>query len=177
MVFCSSSPKGLRQCPYLHQFTFQTMKFSFASVVCWNCLSCKNCLACAAKDFIFISLPRSRSPLTPNSLLPRPQSQFSLLSSTRQLFLIEMEKAQTKRDLELPRWFSGKESASQCRSHRRHWLNPGVRRVPWRREWQPTLVFLPGECHRQRSLACYDSWGCKESNTTDSTEHACIRQI
>ena len=48
----------------------------------------------------------------------------------------------TKRDLELPRWFSGNESASECRSHRRHWLNPGVRRVPWRRKWQTHLSIL-----------------------------------
>ena len=33
---------------------------------------------------------------------------------------------------------------------------------PWRREWQPTPVFLPGESHGQRSLAGYSSWGGKE---------------
>ena len=33
---------------------------------------------------------------------------------------------------------------------------------PWRREWQLTPVFLPGEFHGQRSLACYSPWGCKE---------------
>ena len=32
---------------------------------------------------------------------------------------------------------------------------PGLGRVPWRRAWQPTLVFLPGESHGQRSLAGY----------------------
>ena len=37
----------------------------------------------------------------------------------------------------------------------------------WRREWQPTPVFLPGESHGQRSLADYSSWGCKESDTTE----------
>ena len=30
---------------------------------------------------------------------------------------------------------------------------PGVRKIPWRRKWQPTLGFLPGESHGQRSLA------------------------
>ena len=37
---------------------------------------------------------------------------------------------------------------------------------PWRREWQPTLVFLPGEFHGQRSLVGYSPWGilaCKET--------------
>ena len=36
---------------------------------------------------------------------------------------------------------------------------PGSRRFPRRREWQPTLVFLPGESSQQRSLAGYAPWG------------------
>ena len=43
------------------------------------------------------------------------------------------------------------------------------RKIPWRRAWQPTPVFLPGESHRQRSLAGYSAWGCKESDTTEVT--------
>ena len=37
----------------------------------------------------------------------------------------------------------------------------------WRRAWQPTSVFLPGEFHGQRSLVCYSPWGRKESDITD----------
>ena len=40
-----------------------------------------------------------------------------------------------------------------------------------RRKWQPTPVFLPGESHRQRNLEGYSPWGCKESDTTEATEH------
>ena len=43
-------------------------------------------------------------------------------------------------------------------------------KIPWRRVWQPTPVFLPGEFHGQRSLEGYSPVGCKES---DTTEHAC----
>ena len=39
--------------------------------------------------------------------------------------------------------------------------------MPWRRKWQPTPVFLPGEFHRQRSLVGYNPWGCKESDMTE----------
>ena len=39
---------------------------------------------------------------------------------------------------------------------------PGLGRFPWRREWQPTPVFLPGESHVQRSLGGYSPWGHKE---------------
>ena len=47
---------------------------------------------------------------------------------------------------------SGKEPACQCMK----WgFDPRVRKTPWRRVWKPTPVFLPGESHRQRSLADY----------------------
>ena len=43
-----------------------------------------------------------------------------------------------------------------------------VRKIPWRRERQPTSVFSPGEFHGQRSLVGYDSpWGHEELETTE----------
>ena len=45
------------------------------------------------------------------------------------------------------------------------WVQSVVRKIPWRRKWQPTAVFLPGKSHGQRSLAGYRPWGCKESDT------------
>ena len=46
---------------------------------------------------------------------------------------------------------------------------PGSGGSPWRRKWQPTPVFLPGESHGQRSLVGYSPQGHKES---DMTKHA-----
>ena len=43
----------------------------------------------------------------------------------------------------------------------------GLGKNPWRRKWQPTPVFLPGESHGQRSLAGYSPWDHKESDTTE----------
>ena len=57
----------------------------------------------------------------------------------------------------------GKESAYNARDP---WFDPWVGKIPWRRAYIPTLVFLPGEFHRQRSLAGYNPWGHKESDTT-----------
>ena len=57
----------------------------------------------------------------------------------------------------------GKESASSAGDMG----NPWVRKIPWRREWQHTPVFLPGESHRQRSLVGYSPWGHRESDTTE----------
>jgi len=50
---------------------------------------------------------------------------------------------------------------------------PGLGKSPWRRAWQPTPVFLPGEFHGQRSLAGYSPWGRKELDMTEqlSTAH------
>ena len=47
------------------------------------------------------------------------------------------------------------------------WVRYLGQEIPWKREWQPTLVFLPREFHVQRSLAGYHPWGRKESDTTD----------
>ena len=48
-------------------------------------------------------------------------------------------------------------------------FDPRVRNIPWRREWQLTPVFLPGESHGQRSQAGHSSGGSKESDTTEVT--------
>ena len=57
--------------------------------------------------------------------------------------------------LGFPGGASGKEPACQYRRLKRHGFSPWVRKIPWRRVWQPTPVFLPGESHGQRSLVGY----------------------
>ena len=47
------------------------------------------------------------------------------------------------------------------------WVQSLGRGEPWSREWQPTLVFSPGEFHGQRSLPGYSPWGRKESDMTE----------
>ena len=53
----------------------------------------------------------------------------------------------------------GKEPACQCRRYTACGFNPWVRKIPWRRTWQPIPVFLPGESHGQRSLEGYSPLG------------------
>ena len=48
---------------------------------------------------------------------------------------------------------------------RRLGFNSWVGKIPWKRKWQPTPVFLPGKSHGQRSLVGYSPWGCKRSLT------------
>ena len=68
----------------------------------------------------------------------------------------------------LPRWLSGWECTSRWRKHR---FNPQVGKTPWRRKWQATPIFLPGESHWQRNLVG-SVHGVAKSWTQLST-HAC----
>ena len=66
---------------------------------------------------------------------------------------------------ELPWWLSGKESVCQSRKLGfDHW----VRKIPQRRAWQPTPVFLPGESHGQKGLVGYSPEGYKEWDVTEA---------
>ena len=56
----------------------------------------------------------------------------------------------------LPWWLSGKEPTCQCRRCR---FPPWVGKTPWRRKWQPTPIFLPGEVRVWRSLEGCSPWG------------------
>ena len=70
---------------------------------------------------------------------------------------------QKNSSIRLPWWLSGKESACQCRRCR---FDSWVRKIPSRRKWQPTSVFLPGKFHGQRNLSGSCPWGRKESVRT-----------
>ena len=56
-----------------------------------------------------------------------------------------------------------------CLRPKRLRLDPWLEKIPWRREWQSTPVFLPGKSHGQRSLAGNSPWGHKESDVTEVT--------
>ena len=58
-------------------------------------------------------------------------------------------------------------SNSICLQCKRPGFDPWVRKIPWRRKWLHTPVFLTGEFHEQRSLLDYSPWGCKESGMAE----------
>ena len=70
---------------------------------------------------------------------------------------------------------NSKEPACQCRRSKRYGFDPWVWKIPWRRAWQPTPVFLPGESHGQRSLVGYSPEGCKSQTGLKplSTHNCC----
>ena len=51
---------------------------------------------------------------------------------------------------------------------RETWVQSLLRKIPWRRAWQPTPVFLPGESPwTEKPGELYHTWGCKESDMTE----------
>ena len=76
--------------------------------------------------------------------------------------------------LGLQRWLSGWRICLHFRSCRRHGFDPWVGKIPGRRSWQPTPVFLPGKSHGQRSLVGYSPKGRRVSL---KTEHVRIHSL
>ena len=70
----------------------------------------------------------------------------------------------------------GKESACQRGQSKRHGFHPWVGKVPWRRKWHPTPVFLPGESHGRSSLAGCSPQGRKEWDTTEQLSARCHKR-
>ena len=64
----------------------------------------------------------------------------------------------------------------QCTRHRRLGFDSWVEKIPLRRKWQPTPVFLPGESHGQRSWVGYSLWGHIEWDMTEVTQHGRYRR-
>ena len=67
-----------------------------------------------------------------------------------------------------PDWFSGKESTYQCSVCG---FDSWVRKIPRRRKWQPTPVFLPEKSHGWRRLLSYSPWGHKRVGHDWMTKH------
>ena len=81
----------------------------------------------------------------------------SCFSKNRELVrnFIHPSSSQKRSQTLILRGSSGKESTCQCRRPKRHGFDSWVGMIPWRRAWQPTPVFLPGQSHEQRGVVGY----------------------
>ena len=68
----------------------------------------------------------------------------------------------------LPWWLRQYRICLQCG---RPEFDPWIWKIPWKREWLPTPLFLPGESHGQKSLLGYSPWGYKEMDMTEQLTH------
>ena len=88
----------------------------------------------------------------------RKKQQY-LTYKNQQLYMVQLNKISYQYCVALSVGFPGgtrdKELACQCRRHKRHGFSLWVRKIPWKRAWQPTPVFLSGGSHGQRSLVGY----------------------
>ena len=118
------------------------------------------------------SQPRSRTTSCKSSALT---GGFFTNSATWEDFLnthtviTKMKSIDLPRDWGFPGSTRGKEPTLQCKRLKRCRPDPWVRKISQSRAWQPTPVFLPGESHRQRSLAVHSPWGRTELDTTEVT--------
>ena len=111
-----------------------------------------------------------------------PRVKLGLLHCKRNLYHLSQQEARLSLEVPLylnnisfwgfPGGASGKESACQSRRHR---FNPWVRKIPWKRKWQPTPVFLLGESHGQRRLAGYSWWESQRAGHHWATEQRNLR--
>ena len=126
----------------------------------------KNAFSSSLRQTPFNSLPISQLPSPLMTVSKKSQNSFqSVLSPAFCLdVILELFSGSKCIAQEFPWWLSRERICLQCRTHRFH---PWAGKSPWRRQWQPTLVFLPGGPHGQRSLAGYSPWGRKKSDTTE----------
>ena len=73
----------------------------------------------------------------------------------------------------LPWWLRWKRICFQCRGPG---VNPWIRKIPWRKKWLPTPVFLPGKVHGQRCLVGYSLWGYKRDKHDLATKQQHITE-
>ena len=114
------------------------------------------------------TVPLSKEPgKNPNSQIPQPRATFWSWGSSPRILLPFLNWASTC--MGFPGGASGKEPSHQRRRHQTRGFDLRVGKIPWRRAWQPSPVFLPGESHGERRLAGYSPWGHKESDMIEAT--------
>ena len=91
--------------------------------------------------------------------MPQPKKEKNLTVLRSQVEFV----SEPLSELGFPGGSDGKVSAQGWRPG----FNPWVGKIPWRRKWQPTPVFLPGKFHRWRSLVGYSPWGHEELDMTE----------
>ena len=161
ILFCSLEAKWLLICRWIVWLLYVQLL--------WMILRVYGCVHMCTQLWLTYVTPRTvahQDPLTLEfsrqeywSGLPFPSSDF------KDMLYIKIDR--------LPRWLIGKESACQCRRHRRCGLDLWVRKIPWRRKWQP-LQYSYMDILMDRRAWRATVHGVTKSQTELST-HACVK--
>ena len=109
------------------------------------------------------SVAQSRLTVTPWTVCSPPGSSVHGIFQAR---ILEQVAISSSRGSSRPS-DQTQESTCQCRRCKRCRFDSWVGKIPWRKKWQPTLVFLPRKSQEERSLVGYSQWGLKELNRTE----------
>ena len=105
--------------------------------MCWSA-----CISCGPGTLLFRASPLQLC-LSPVDVPTFGSQTITAPDSLSQEWAIPIGDTQ----MGATRWLGCKESTWQCRNLRRCGFNSWVRKIPWRRKWQPTPVFLPRKLH------------------------------
>ena len=151
------TPISLSSLVEKHYFIWKESRFTNSDPVWWPVHSSSNSIVLSTVSSTVSS--QGQSVLLTGSLLLLTEILGFAATQSR----ARLKQCSSSKDMWLPWWLSGKESACQCR---RCGFHLWVRKIPWRRNWQPMPVLLPRKSHRQRSLVGYSPWDREESDTT-----------
>ena len=120
--------------------------------------------SCPGESFCLRLQVSSPPPLPPVRWKRKTSSSGAKGLTQKTIFKKEKQK---RKNIHLDTGEKIKDNCRDLSTYRRPGLDPWVRRILWRREWQSIPVLLLVESHRQRSLEGYSSWGHKESDMTE----------
>ena len=116
--------------------------------------------ACVSKHLLLVAFRLQEAMfLCPNHPRASSQRNSPYVTEPMGLFRPARPKAPCPAHPRASRWLSDKEKTCQCR---RCGFYLWVWKIPWKRRWQRTAVFLPGKSHGWRSLAGYSPWDLRE---------------
>ena len=143
--------------------------YSIASVLCFGFFGCMACGILVPQPGIKLASPALEGRVSTTGMMGK-SFLFEYCFLTNSINALFLQWAHTL--CVSPSAFQGFPDGAtdrihvQCRRHRRHGFDPGVKKI-WSRKWQSTQVFLSGKSHGQKNLVGYSPWGCKESDPTE----------
>ena len=120
--------------------------------------------SCLISQVVTYTFPHD-SQFAPHPPPPAVSTSLSFMSASP-LLLRTGSSGKTRREKKKTKGLAPRSLAQMEKNPPTMRFDPWVGKIPWRRKWQPTPVFLPGESQGQRSRASYCPWGHKESDTT-----------